>query len=284
MIMLLTLLSCQKPVITQEPAFHEVETPTDILQVTGYYNHQTCTVFYDARIGETGALLHDDTTDPFPCDEQEAPFKLKTFLFPAALGSSATNYRGLRLESRYPLTAKGFQLSAAGFPDLHQRAAFMFTFTTPGKWVLQIFFREFLWQQLLATGKLEFSFQVTSTQPELPKSTYALLQGHFNQQSNTLILYNAKNETGHWIPTDKPYSCPAGAIGPEFQFQATGNNIIRIRSLYTLLTEDFHIWNQDPNCQKHQNWDLQLIPATGYNLLDAKLDPLYSECLQKEPR
>lgn len=266
----LTLATCQKQPFQQPKAEEPSPAPSQTLQVTGYFNPKTCQTFFDARITDSGLLLHDDTVETQNCQDVLAPFQLKTFLFPVRPESpdSALLYRGLKIESQYPLTTENFKLATLQHPNLQQQATHLYSFSTPGKYILQVFFPESSWQSFIASAdKLELAFQVTNTYPIPPKPTFTLIEGTYNIENQILHL----ESVGPEIPI----------FTPEFQFQLINSqNTIHIRSIYTLLTEDFSLWQEDTNCQTLQNWDLTLSPATGYYQLEAKLDPPFLECLR----
>jgi len=268
----LALISCKKPQIATAPPLSEVSELRS-LKITGLYNLQTCKTFVDARITDSGLLLHDDTTEAQNCQDETSPFHLQTFLFPVGAESPDSGhleiYRGLRIESRYPLTTENFQLSTPHYSNFQQQAKHLYIFATPGKYILQVFFPESNWQTFVASAyKLDFSFQVTDVGPwpQWPNPKFTLLQGTYDPQTQTVHL--------------EPVGPRSPDQSPEFQFQLINSlNTIHIRSIYTLLTEDFSLWQEDTNCQSLQNWDLSLTSAIGYHQLEVKLDPPFLECV-----
>lgn len=262
---ILLFATCQKPAPPQTtPAIQATSTQT----IQGHHNPHSCRTFFDARRSDSGMILHDDTTAPQNCHDDALPFQLQTFLLP--IGTK--RYRGIRLSGAYPFQKEQFQLFSAAHPHFHQQTAYLYTFRTPGHYVLQTFFPETAWQDFIThTDRIEFSFQITpslSSPPPTPEFT--LLQGRYYPTTNALTLDQELVNIG----------------SPELQFQFLDSigltPTLRIRSVYTLLTEDFALWQTTADCREYQNWDLQLIPATGYHLLQATIDPPFLDCLLQE--
>ncbi|PHN00807.1 hypothetical protein [Flavilitoribacter nigricans] len=273
LIILLSLISCTKPQIsTTLPA---PRPQPHALTITGYYHPKTCRVFFDARKTQTGTLLHDDTTEPKNCRDESLPFQIHTFLFP----TEKENYHGLRIEGRYPFTTENFQLANSVYPDFQQQATHLYTFTTSGKYILQIFFPERQWNTFIDdTERITFTFQVTKTHPIPLTPKFTLLQGQYDP---TIDLVNFQNLPD--LHADKfSSSMNADSVSSSVQFHLIDSiHTFRVRSIYHLLTEDFTLWSDSEDCRPLQNWDLSLIPATGYNLLEIKLDPPFLECLKR---
>ena len=277
-----TLIACQKPQIATIPSAPSSQPPA--LTITGYYNLQTCRYFLDARLTPNGELVHDDTTEPQSCDEENPLFQLETFRFPIP---EESDLHGLRITLNqhllihpYHFVAEGLKLSTPQSPDVVAQATHLYTFATPGKQHLQVFFSAADWQQILSNSdQLELSFQLRPC-PQLPapcaNPEFTLIQGHYDPKADRITdLVNFQN-----LPD------LIGPKTPELYFDliepplGVGSAyILRIRSIYHLLTEDFALWNDNEDCQALQNWDLSLIPATGYNLLEIKIDPPFLECL-----
>lgn len=275
--LLFLLLSCNKEQFCQiPPELPTTPTKVDPVTVRGFYNSQSCRTYFDARLLPTGLLLHDDTTEPEDCDSESLPFHIQPFIFPL----NDTIYRGLRITGPYPFRKVGFKLFTATHPEFHRKATFLYTYAVPGKYVLQVFFPEADWQDLLSTDEqLEFSFQVIPEKNMPP--TFTILQGYYEMEEDRLYLTENADE--------QAASYTIHANNPELQFQlidpplGVGSvYVLRIRSIYTLPTEDFVIWTENNTCNTLQNWDLQLIPAVGYHVMEVALDPPFMNCLKRE--
>lgn len=159
----LSLTACHKPQIANIPPAPSPEPQA--LTITGYYNLSTCRYFLDARLTPNGELAHDDTTEPKSCDEENAIFELSTFRFsrpkkPDLHGLRITLNQHLLIQ-RYQFLTEGLRLSTPQYPDIAAQAEHLYTFATPGKQHLQVFFSATDWQQILSTtDRLELAFQL----------------------------------------------------------------------------------------------------------------------------
>ena len=287
------MFGCTKP--QNAPMAPEAIPPlevVDTLTVNGYYYLTNCRYFLDARLTATGDILHDDTTEPQSCDQENQLFEIETFRFPIP---EKTDLHGLRITlnqhrliQEYQFLNEDFRLSTPQYPDIAAQAEHLYTFATPGKQHLQVFFSATDWQQILSTtDRLELSFQLRPcSQLTAPcaRPQFTLIQGHYDPATDRITELDVDPDLVNF------QNLPDLHLPPSFSFSFTNNSgsshadnassSVRIRSIYHLLTEDFALWNDNEDCQALQNWDLSLIPATGYNLLEIKIDPPFLECLR----
>ncbi|MCB0630311.1 MAG: hypothetical protein KDD15_11280 [Lewinella sp.] len=245
----------------------------DTLTFFGYYQPENCRLFLNAHITATGELVPDDTVDPQSCDEPPSAFSVETFRFPNFHGPDR---HGLRftlnqhlLLRNYQFIQEGFQLDSLCTSDLG-----IYTFASPGHQHLQVFFPNTMLTTpvcpMLTTPvrqhQYNFTFQLIRGRGEAPK--FALLEGTYDLSTH-LVNFNPDLVNFQNLP-DLNLSVYADSA----------SSSVRIYSIYHLLTEDFALWNDNEECKDIQNWDLSLIPASGYNLLEVKLDSPFMECLR----
>lgn len=294
-ILFLLLLACHKPA-PAEPITEEAPTPTETLTITGSYHLPSCRQFFDHRRTPTGELVRDDTLEPQSCNQAPgneyptaSPFQLKTFRFPTPNGPDLHGLRITLDQSRllpaYRFTTDHLRLSTSTDPNFEQQACHTYAFAIPGKQALQIFFPDTTWQHLQSTTeKLEFIFQIirgTNTpcptpHAPCPTPSFTILQGHYNPATDLVNLQDLPDLPSplHHLTTS-PHA-------PQFQFHFIDSlHRLRIRSIYTLLTEDFAVWTDEADCQNSRNWDIYLTSAAGYNLLELQFDPPYLKCLKR---
>ncbi|PHN07782.1 hypothetical protein [Flavilitoribacter nigricans] len=266
-IILSSTIACTKPDITTLPPEppNKADT-TDTLTFTGYYQPEDCRLFINARITATGELVPDDTVEPQSCREAASPFSVEIFRFPNFLGP---DHRGLRfslnqhrLLANYQFLPEGFKLDSFLVSERK-----IYTFASPGHQHLQVFFPDTMLTTPVRQQQHRFSFQLVRGGGGAPQFT--LLEGTYD---STLDLVNFQN-----LP-DLP---APGSLSFSMLIDSASSSV-RIRSIYHLLTEDFALWSDKEDCEDLQNWDLQLIPATGYTMLEAKVDPPFLKCSIQE--
>ena len=271
LIIISSTIACTKPTITSIPPDSPNNAEiTDTLTFFGYYRPENCRLFINARITATGELVPDDTADPQPCDETAA-FSVETFRFPNFHGPDRHGLRFTlnqhQLLRNYQFIQEGFQLDSVLTSDLD-----LYTFASPGHQHLQVFFPDTMLTTPVRQHQYNFTFQLIRGRGDVPK--FALLEGTYDFTTD-LVNFNPDRVNFQNLP-DLNLSDLKLSV-----YADSASSSVRIRSIYHLLTEDFALWNDNEDCRTLQNWDLSLIPATGYHLLEAKLDPPFLECLRK---
>lgn len=278
-LMILVGSGCTKPpisCISQIPTGHPATT--DTLTISGFYRPANCRVFFDVRLTAAGELLHDDTVEPTACDYPTAALTIAPCHFPVP---GQPDLHGLRIILHQHLLLYPYRFSSDSFQASHLHRA-LYNFAAAGKQILQLFFPDSTWQQLLTSPVLEyeFSFQLVRATDNQP--TYTLLQGHYDPATDLVKFQHLPDlhpdNSGN--NADSLSSSHADSYSSSVQFHLIDSlHTLRIRSIYHLLPEDFAIWNEDQKCSDSQNYDLRLLPASCYNLLDITVDPPYLDCL-----